>query len=234
MPEVSRRTVTKGAAWAAPVLVSASPAPVAAASDDPNVPRKALWSQRASTTSTVATGGVTARAARLWPTMISGDNLATIPLVNPDDNATYDWLRLATVGDNRSGQTLTVTFPQPIYCASFVVTDIDSGNSGQPISSFRDYVAVPGFTTTATTAPADYVHRVSTSEVRAARAPSRSTYDWAPEDVRGQATFTAAGPVTTFTITVRNPNARVGATGPDNNYQDVYVSPITYKLTPGC
>lgn len=139
--------------------------------------------------------------------------------------------------------TVTITFDKPVYCLSFWITDIDANwltNGGrhsdylEVASSTASFSVSSGSATTnLTMTNSSGVGQPATVVPTNIPAAANSTYEWAATSGKGNACFTASGPVTSFTIkhgsTIFRPSFQ--------NAQQVYLSPLTYRTTalaPGC
>lgn len=231
---VSRRTLAAGAAWSLPVIAAAAAAPAYAASPSCD-PVSADWNVSASgQISASATNGVTATTRANGSTYLrTSTNLSTATITNGVKNGTY--LLLDQAKNNSSGQTVTLTFPQPVYCVTFYVNDIDTEYRSNA-SKYQDVVSVPGFTpSTLPESSANLTITGSTvTSTRTATSSNMTTWEYPnTTSAAGLVKYTASGPLSSFSLTFSNSIAGTG-TGVGDNQQQVYISGMTYKLGANC
>lgn len=234
-PTISRRTVTTGAAWAVPAVMAAATAPAFQASR-PCTYTVSAWQTRVSDLGATAQNQIRATTVANGGTRFGTayTNMAISP--NIDGAGVYsdaNWLQLGQGGNNLRGQTVTITFPQEVYCVEFYVNDIDTQWVRSIASTYRDTVTVaPGFTAT-TASPYVTVSGGMAQATNTASSANPDTWSWDHTDsANGLAKFTAAGPITSLTLEYTNPAARTTATGVNNNNQQVWVSPLKYSTAP--
>lgn len=231
----SRRTVVKGAAWAAPVIAASTTIPAYAASH-PCALETATWNMSSNGTSTTLnTASGTATAVSTFNGTVSnrgrGFNLYT---QTAQAGNVYmvgsQWIALDQASAKGGTQTLTVTFPVPVYCVSFYIADIDTQYvSGS--SRYRDQVQIPDATITAVPEAAGNVIINGNTAVTAYTATSatRDTYSLGNlGSARGTVQVSLPGGSNSFTIVYSNPNPGTG-NGVNNSAQQVYISPIQYS-----
>lgn len=244
--EVTRRNVAKGAAWSIPAVTMGLPSAAIAASGTCAY-STAVWntstsmtSTGGSTTATASPGGVTITTStvrngstNLRTAYAAGEGNFNTASVSVSERAGSGWLVLSQDRNNAAGQTVTVTFSQPVYCVSFYVNDIDTQFYGST-SKYRDNVTVPGFTAVAGPGGTSVLASGSTatSATTATSTGTSADYNW-QTDARGLAMFTnaATSGLTSFTLTYTNTNAGTG-TNAGNNKQEVYISPLRFSTTP--
>lgn len=247
---LSRRTVVTGVAagvaWAVPAVSQAAAAPALIASKNctytTNEWTYPLWADYPLPARTTGNNNL-AKAGNITATsVLNGSTGTTIAMWNmylmPLSLTNYyngkNWLQLSTCKQNQQGMTVTFTFPQPVYCVSFYVNDIDTQYvSGS--SMYRDKVVVDsGFTASAATATgATYLTCSGGSAIakNTATSSTSSTYAWDyATSTNGLVQFKANGPISSFTLTYTNENCGTGTTVISNN-QQVYISPIKYATS---
>lgn len=241
-PEITRRTVAKGTAWSAPALMLASATPAVAGSRA-CAPVTAVWTASA-TRSSGATNQAGVAATSTFFGGASGVNNSNFTGQSAPAASKYanqNWLMLNQYSDSTTsgwGQNVVITFPQPVYCVSFLVTDIDTQMSPSGLftnytGSYKDAVTVAGFTAVAQD-PSNTSVNGSTATPTHTATTSGSPYEWSTVgDRRGTVVYSAPGPITTITLTYRNTNPTRPdlLTGVPNNNQQVYISPIQYSTS---
>ncbi len=142
-----------------------------------------------------------------------------------------NWLRLATGANNANGESITITFPQTMYCIEFYVQDVDTQwVSGS--SKYSDWVSVSGgsgFTVgpgSASTTNITYSGGTASITTNATSTSSGLQWDYTTS-TKGLVKFSAAS-ASSFTLTYKNTNAG-GGTDVNDNDQQVWVSPIRYS-----
>ena len=201
----TRRAVTKGAAWSVPLVAGASTVPAYAVS---NCEKTVATHQGGRTTQTAASGsmsnGITVTSAATKGATskmflaTSGEagnggnrgryNFNVVNLAPPGATAgPYLELNQRTLVKHyrQASQTVTFTFPQPVYCVEFWVTDIDYQNG-----YYGDVVTVPGAVATPST-PADVTCSGSTCQSAHAGAPG--TFGVDPGAARGLVHYKLTG-----------------------------------------
>ncbi len=246
---INRRSLVRGAAWAAPAVVAASAVPAYAASQC--VYQESSWansgSSGANLTGTLAgttKNQVVASGTNLDNSVFSTTrngytkSLGALP-VYPNQA----WYTMSQSGDNQRGKgsTLTLTFPRTVYCLSFWIQDIDSQQTIDTSDRYQDGVRVSssGATWTATPYSAAVgnvtVTPVGTGvEVVSAYVPGTSGSDNSHEgayqtEAIGLVRFDSAGPVNSVTIDYWN---EAWMRGTDWNHQQIYVSTFRYSTDP--
>lgn len=239
----TRRAVTKGAAWSVPLVAGASTVPAYAVS---NCEKTVATHQGGRTTQTAASGsmsnGITVTSAATKGATskmflaTSGEagnggnrgryNFNVVNLAPPGATAgPYLELNQRTLVKHyrQASQTVTFTFPQPVYCVEFWVTDIDYQNG-----YYGDVVTVPGAVATPST-PADVTCSDSTCQSAHSGAPG--TFGVDPGAARGLVHYKLNGRgLTSFSLIYSSNSSGKSST----NYQQVYVSPISYTTRADC
>ncbi|MDO4919602.1 hypothetical protein [Kocuria sp.] len=175
---------------------------------------------------------MTATAAANGSTRIGSTNFSTATITNGVKNGTY--LVLNQSGANAQGQTVTITFPQPVYCVRLSVNDIDT-QFRSAADKYRDSVEVTGFTPSTVPASSGILTISGSSAYPTAAATSTSSggnYDNLTS-AAGLAQFSAPGPLSAITLRYINNSPGTGTTV-DVNQQQVYISALTYKTRSGC
>lgn len=147
---VSRRTVVKGAAWAAPVVAMASAAPAFAASAcTPTVSFDDLTVGTSPTTITFLPSDVTATLS-YSSTGNGGDSTPgdTGKVAKTSTTPSWNYLEVEMLAELIKGDsvTVTITLSEPVKGLSFLLHDIDSTGTrwGNAISwGYQDTVVVP-------------------------------------------------------------------------------------------
>ncbi|MDN5605023.1 MAG: hypothetical protein L0G59_06345 [Kocuria sp.] len=239
----TRRAVAKGAAWSVPLVAGASTVPAYAVS---NCEKTVATHRGGRTTQTAASGsmsnGITVTSAattgatsKMFLTT-SGEagnggnrgryNFSVVNLAPPGATAgAYLELNQRTLlkSYRQASQTVTFTFPQPVYCVEFWVTDIDY-ESGY----YGDVVTVPGAVATPST-PADVT--CSGPTCRSAHSGSPGAFGVFPGTELGLVHYKLTGQgLTSFSLTYSSNSSGNSST----NYQQVYISPISYTTRKDC
>ncbi|MGK4066693.1 hypothetical protein AB0Y14_11610 [Rothia sp. HC945] len=239
----TRRAVAKGAAWSVPLVAGASTVPAYAVS---NCEKTVATHRGGRTTQTAASGsmsnGITVTSAattgatsKMFLTT-SGEagnggnrgryNFGVVNLAPPGATAgAYLELNQRTLlkSYRQASQTVTFTFPQPVYCVEFWVTDIDY-ESGY----YGDVVTVPGAVATPST-PADVT--CSGPTCRSAHSGSPGAFGVFPGTELGLVHYKLTGQgLTSFSLTYSSNSSGNSST----NYQQVYISPISYTTRKDC
>lgn len=230
---VSRRTVVAGAAWAVPAVGAATTLPAFAVSGC--TPATSYWVASSGSTATAsASGGVTAKTAANGSTYLRSANFSTVTVTGVPQYSGQNWLMLDQGGSDSAGQTVTITFPQPVYCVSFYVNDIDTQYKALN-DQYADKVTVTGFTPSATTNSASNLTVSGNSIYPSHNADSGNTNTWEyPNTTSDQGlakfSYTSSAGITQISLTYLNKNYYSG-TSTNGNTQQVYISPISYSTT---
>jgi len=231
---VSRRTIATGLAWSVPTMAAAVAAPAFAASRcTTSTPaytggNASMSNPTASVTAKGATGvTLSTKTVANSPTTLSSSQNMRIMLTSDTTLGPAGYVQLHQYKQNGPGQTVTYTFSQPVYNVSFQIADIDTQYMAAN-SHYRDSVTVSGAVATTTSGDISVSGGTATS-TNTASSTNQKTYEWTKlNDPRGIATFTIAGPVTSFTITYTNTYVGSANSSTNDNSQQVYISPITF------
>jgi len=139
--------------------------------------------------------------------------------------STATWLSLNqgnTTSTNGNGQTFTMTFSKPIYCAYFYVADVDGDSDS--VGQYKDKVRATGFT-------ASTVSPSSTISVSGDTATATTFTQLSASSSLGTVKFSYTGSagLTSFTFSYTN-NVATATPRP----QFVLVSPIYFKTSAAC
>ncbi|WP_172120921.1 hypothetical protein [Actinomyces faecalis] len=242
-----RRTVMKGASWAAPAIVIAPAAPAAALSACDPTTLQWTNTKKEQTTIPLTGSGMAASASITLNGKTLDDHRQNPGRQNDYTNGVITsftaipgtWLALGTCGINSAGETVVITFPKPMSEVSFTIHDIDAMRLRDfPVdTSYIDVVtvSVDGAKIQAQAKDPAFVavtgSGTSTVEARPAVEP-----EWDREAVseisaetstRGDVTYTVSGEsVTSLTITYTNPIPS-GKGNICRNNQQVFLSAVT-------
>lgn len=138
MPKpISRRQVSKGIAWSAPLAVSTVAAPFAAASPCPSPTQSVTFNGTQGTSQDGTRVSVTSRLSGSITT-VSGGNLSS----SAQNGESFIALQ-QTPSNTSSYQEVTFTFSRPVYSFGFSILDIDANRNPQGNYSDRVSFSVP-------------------------------------------------------------------------------------------
>jgi hypothetical protein len=133
-----------------------------------------------------------------------------------------------TAPNNTTGsanQTMTMTFPEPVFGVSFTILDIDGGPTYSDGNRFNDYVFVnsnAGFATSVT-----FDNTFLEYDGTIGRGRTIQTLNTGTTTAQGSMTFNFAGPVTSITVSYRNGPS---AANPTNQW--VFLDDVAFKRAP--
>ncbi len=239
---VSRRALARGIAWSVPTLAAASAAPALAASRC----EMTTVNMVKGTTSQTSASTTLSDGTKINATRSSSSNLFfTLSEENGSgaNGGTYNFntRQISTSGlpvgtylelnqkarSTDVSQVLTFTLPKKAYCVEFWVTDIDLQSFTD--RKYGDRVTVSGFTGVASNT--SWV-TCSGATCTTAFVNSPGNKETSPDVLNGAVRYrlTSTSGITSFTLSYSS--AYTGSS--TTNYQQVWISPISYSTTAGC
>ncbi|MBM7052020.1 hypothetical protein [Rothia sp. ZJ1223] len=234
MNKISRRSLAKGAAWAAPVIISATAVPAYAASQLctnasttsitwTNFVRSTPASSQGSTShsgSVVTNDGQAVltinHVSSTGPSLSGAQNLMTkksqsIPF--PTYSGLSDYLFVQSLAKGSGGytggsqkSTMTMSFSTPVTGFSFVIGDIDQGGSWQDVYTVKSSLMGEATSAPMVTGDAD----ISTNGDTTSFSAKKTNVDLKPTSTAGTVTLTFPEPIDTITLTWANGGNRTG------------------------
>ncbi|MFW0170380.1 hypothetical protein [Rothia sp. P4278] len=234
---LNRRSLARGAAWAAPVVLASSAVPAYASSCNTiDQTFKTLhWLSASGGTTATGEEGLSANQVSSQNARLRRDNMTLVDM-SASGLSEGQWLYLHQAQySTRAGatQTISITLPEEAHCVSFYVQDVDTQSDRNTGRRYRDQVTVPGFTASAVN-PAYIQIEGSTARAShdAALEGKANEYEWGWESTNGAVLYQANGPVSSIELTFQNV---CGSLKSDvNNTQHIGVSAIRYSTTPEC
>lgn len=240
---VSRRALARGVAWSVPTLVAASAAPALAVSKCQMT--TVNWTKGTTTQTTASVtlaGGIKASSTRTGSGVFFAQpgegsynggtyNYNTVTL-SPSGmpSGTYLEINQRAIKGSSGAQVMTVTFPQRVYCVDFWVTDFDQVVGDGGMRNYADRLQVSNVTPTAWGSEVTCTGSTCASKY----AGSTTAHDGANTLTANAVHYrnTSASGITSFTLTYDS--AQLPPVGTSRNYQQLWISPISYSTTGSC